>query len=127
MTQDWTQPALLGVRYRATRGAALSPPWKIAKFAAKQATDAEHYFFLSFYITSVILVQQPYKLHRLDKGPATTSTLNGKDALKIYENMVAVRRIETASGNLYKDKIIRGFCHLYSGKDCIMVNIISIY
>lgn len=51
----------------------------------------------------------------MDKGPAQSATLTAEDALKMYEKLAALRRIETASGNLYKEKIIRGFCHLYSG------------
>lgn len=58
---------------------------------------------------------QPYKLHKLEKGPATAASLTSEDALKLYEQLATLRRIETASGNLYKEKIIRGFCHLYSG------------
>lgn len=59
---------------------------------------------------------KPYKLHKLEKGPATSATLTSEDALSMYEKLAVIRRIETASGNLYKEKSVRGFCHLYSGK-----------
>ncbi|NP_001093304.1 pyruvate dehydrogenase E1 component subunit alpha type II, mitochondrial-like [Bombyx mandarina] len=64
---------------------------------------------------------KPYKLHKLDQGPATSATLTSEDALKLYEQLTILRRIETASGNLYKEKIIRGFCHLYSGQEAVAV------
>ena len=38
------------------------------------------------------------------------------DALDMYNKMSVIRRLETAAGNMYKEKLIRGFCHLYSGQ-----------
>ncbi|XP_026751611.1 probable pyruvate dehydrogenase E1 component subunit alpha, mitochondrial [Galleria mellonella] len=64
---------------------------------------------------------KPYKLHKLEKGPATSVILTAEDAINIYEKLAMLRRIETSAGNLYKEKIIRGFCHLYSGQEAIAV------
>merc|ERR1719419_1671144 len=62
---------------------------------------------------------EPYKLHLLEEGPPQTATLTREDALKYYKDMVVVRRMETAAANLYKEKVIRGFCHLCSGQEAI--------
>ncbi|XP_041352268.1 probable pyruvate dehydrogenase E1 component subunit alpha, mitochondrial [Gigantopelta aegis] len=63
----------------------------------------------------------PYKLFKLEKGPETTVTLSRDDAMKFYRDMQTVRRMETVAGNLYKSKIVRGFCHLYSGQEACCV------
>ncbi|KAF8361638.1 pdha-1 [Pristionchus pacificus] len=57
-----------------------------------------------------------YKLHKLDNGPSTQVSISRDDALKFYQQMQLIRRMESAAGNLYKEKKIRGFCHLYSGQ-----------
>lgn len=59
------------------------------------------------------------------------------ESLDMYRKMQAIRRLETSAGNLYKEKIVRGFCHLYSGQEAVAVgmkaamrqqdNIISAY
>ncbi|KJH47752.1 pyruvate dehydrogenase E1 component, alpha subunit [Dictyocaulus viviparus] len=64
-----------------------------------------------------------YKLHKLDEGPSTDVFLNRDDALLYYRKMQLIRRMESAAGNLYKDKKIRGFCHLYSGQEACAVGI----
>lgn len=66
---------------------------------------------------------RPYKLHRLDEPPASTTTVTRDEALLYYRQMQIIRRLESAASNLYKEKAIRGFCHLYSGQEAICVGI----
>jgi len=65
----------------------------------------------------------PYKLHKLEEPPSSTVTCTRDDGLKYYQQMQTIRRMETAAGNLYKEKAIRGFCHLYSGQEAACVGI----
>lgn len=65
---------------------------------------------------SFLFLSQPYKVYKLDDGPPESVEVTRDDGLKFYRQMQTVRRMETAAGNLYKEKIIRGFCHLYSGQ-----------
>ncbi|KAK2715736.1 hypothetical protein QYM36_010342 [Artemia franciscana] len=64
---------------------------------------------------------RPYKLHLLSEGPSNTLTVTRDEALKYYRDMQVIRRLETAAGNMYKEKLIRGFCHLYSGQEACAV------
>ncbi|KAJ8728612.1 hypothetical protein PYW07_006308 [Mythimna separata] len=73
--------------------------------------------------TDVTFDLPDYKLHKLDSGPAQKATLTAADALAYYKELHICRRIETVSANLYKEKIIRGFCHLYAGQEAVVVGI----
>lgn len=73
------------------------------------------------YATEASFETKPYKLHKLDNGPSTTVSVTRDDALVLYRRMQTIRRLETSAGNLYKEKIIRGFCHLYSGQEACAV------
>jgi len=73
------------------------------------------------YATEASFETKPYKLHKLDSGPSTSVSVTRDDALVLYRKMQTIRRMETSAGNLYKEKIIRGFCHLYSGQEACAV------
>ena len=66
---------------------------------------------------------KPYKLHRLDEGPSTDVVLTRDEGLKIYREMMTIRRMEAAANTLYKEKSVRGFCHLYTGQEAVAVGI----
>lgn len=73
------------------------------------------------YATEASFETKPFKLHKLDSGPSTSVSVTRDDALVYYRRMQTIRRLETSAGNLYKEKIIRGFCHLYSGQEACAV------
>lgn len=76
-------------------------------------------FFFKLFIFIYFL--KPYKLHKFESGPSTKGTVTREDALEMYRSMQTIRRLETAAGNLYKEKVVRGFCHLYSGQEACAV------
>jgi len=77
------------------------------------------------YATEATFETKPFKLHKLESGPSTSVTITRDEAIKFYKQMQTIRRLETAAGNLYKEKIIRGFCHLYSGQEACAVGMKS--
>ena len=60
----------------------------------------------------------PYKYHKMgDVTIADSFVVTREEALKYYYHMQVIRKMEKLSSDLYKEKVIRGFCHLYSGQE----------
>jgi len=87
------------------------------------ANNASRSFSASVSLNSDLsyTLDKPFDLHRLDNGPGLQVSCTKAEALDYYRKMQSVRRLETTAGNLYKEKQIRGFCHLYSGQEAVCV------
>jgi pyruvate dehydrogenase E1 component alpha subunit len=73
------------------------------------------------FASSATFETHDYKLHNLTDAPAKQATVTAEEAKDYYRKMQAIRRIETEAGELYKEKRIRGFCHLYTGEEACAV------
>ncbi|KAM9332502.1 pyruvate dehydrogenase E1 component subunit alpha, mitochondrial-like isoform 2-T2 [Pholidichthys leucotaenia] len=62
-------------------------------------------------------------VHRLEEGPPVRAELTRDQGLQYYRTMQTVRRMELKADQLYKQKIIRGFCHLYDGQEACAAGI----
>ncbi|KAM5283221.1 pyruvate dehydrogenase E1 component subunit alpha, testis-specific form, mitochondrial isoform 1-T1 [Hipposideros larvatus] len=62
-------------------------------------------------------------LYRLEDGPPVTTVLTREDGLKYYKMMQTIRRMELKADQLYKQKFIRGFCHLCDGQEACCVGL----
>lgn len=73
--------------------------------------------------SSTIEIELPkFEVHRLEAKKLPTKAKTNKDELmKYFKDMSVMRRVEIASDLLYKNKQIRGFCHLYDGQESITV------
>lgn len=68
-----------------------------------------------------VYLEREFKLHHLELGPDRLVAIRESDALLFYRQMLAIRRLEWAASELYKKKLIRGFCHLYTGQEACAV------
>ena len=57
-----------------------------------------------------------YKYHKLPEVLPEKTTLTRDDAVKYYTEMQSIRRMEAEASKLYKERVVRGFCHLYTGQ-----------
>ncbi|RMZ83231.1 hypothetical protein DV738_g1220, partial [Chaetothyriales sp. CBS 135597] len=70
----------------------------------------------------VKLSDESFETYELDPPPYELQTTK-KELKQMYYDMVAVRRMEMAADRLYKEKKIRGFCHLSTGQEAVAVGI----
>lgn len=68
-----------------------------------------------------VYLERDFKLHHLELGPNKLVAISEREALLYYRQMLAIRRLEWAAAELYKEKLIRGFCHLYTGQEACAV------
>lgn len=55
------------------------------------------------------------------EAPSLELETSKDQLLRLYEDMVKMRRMEMAADQLYKQKLIRGFCHLAIGQEAVAV------
>jgi pyruvate dehydrogenase E1 component alpha subunit len=64
---------------------------------------------------SVKLHEESFRAYNTDI-PSLDVEVTKDSLLKMYKDMVTVRRMEQSADALYKSKLIRGFCHLAIGQ-----------
>ncbi|KAK2755773.1 alpha subunit of pyruvate dehydrogenase [Arachnomyces sp. PD_36] len=70
----------------------------------------------------VNLSDESFETYELDPPPYTLETTK-KELKQMYHDMVSIRRMEMAADRLYKEKKIRGFCHLSTGQEAVATGI----
>ncbi|EGW35792.1 alpha subunit of pyruvate dehydrogenase [Spathaspora passalidarum NRRL Y-27907] len=73
-------------------------------------------------LVTVTLPESSFEGYNLDV-PSLEFETEKESLLKMYKDMVIIRRMEMAADALYKAKKIRGFCHLSVGQEAIAVGI----
>ncbi|RKF79189.1 Pyruvate dehydrogenase E1 component subunit alpha, mitochondrial [Golovinomyces cichoracearum] len=71
---------------------------------------------------NVTLSDQSFEMYNLEPLSHTLETTKAELRQMLY-NMAAIRRMEMAADRLYKEKKIRGFCHLSTGQEAVAVGI----
>merc|ERR1711939_1326 len=73
---------------------------------------------------SVFLQEDTFHGYRLEV-PQNEIKVTKKQLVEMYRTMTQMRRMEMAADKLYKEKLIRGFCHLAIGQEAVSVGMES--
>jgi len=65
----------------------------------------------------------PFKGYKLEELPDNKIETNKEECLKFFREMALYRRFEIMADTLYKQRLIRGFCHLYDGQEAVLTGI----
>ncbi|XP_068160728.1 pyruvate dehydrogenase E1 subunit alpha 1b isoform X2 [Antennarius striatus] len=66
---------------------------------------------------------QKCELHLLEAGPPQRAELTRAEGLNLYRVMQTLRQVEATADQLYKQKVIRGFCRLNIGQEACVAGI----
>ncbi|KAH8158342.1 hypothetical protein CIB48_g9903 [Xylaria polymorpha] len=105
-----TRPTTIAALRSVTTNAALSHAEKSA------VPDSDEQPF------QVTLSDESFETYELDP-PSYTLDVTKKELRQMYYDMVVTRQMEMAADRLYKEKKIRGFCHLSTGQEAVAVGI----
>ncbi|MBW0551035.1 hypothetical protein O181_090750 [Austropuccinia psidii MF-1] len=73
---------------------------------------------------NVTLDSDYYQTYKCE-SPSLDLQITKNELIKMYTLMVTMRRMEMAADSLYKQKMIRGFCHLAIGQEAVSVGMES--
>jgi len=65
----------------------------------------------------------PFKGYKLDEIPENTVEATKEECMTYFRQMALYRRFEIMADTLYKQRLIRGFCHLYDGQEAIITGL----
>lgn len=74
--------------------------------------------------TQVYLQEDTFHGYRLEV-PQNEIKVTKRQLVDMYKTMTEMRRMEMAADKLYKEKLIRGFCHLAIGQEAVSVGMES--
>eukprot|EP00211_Chloroparvula_japonica_P005646 CAMPEP_0119118504 /NCGR_PEP_ID=MMETSP1310-20130426/360_1 /TAXON_ID=464262 /ORGANISM="Genus nov. species nov., Strain RCC2339" /LENGTH=382 /DNA_ID=CAMNT_0007107875 /DNA_START=96 /DNA_END=1244 /DNA_ORIENTATION=- len=71
----------------------------------------------------VIHYTTPEVVTHLCEAPSREIETTKEQLMEMYHQMYTIRRMETLCDSLYKQRLIKGFLHLYSGQEAVAVGI----
>ena len=69
---------------------------------------------------TLILSEESFDSYKIDP-PSNELTITKDQLVELYSEMVKMRRMEVAADQAYKNKLVRGFCHLSIGQEAVAV------